>query len=178
VTHLMLDLETLGIRPGCVVLSVGAVVFGREGVLDRFEAPILLSSCLELGLTVDADTLGWWAGREDRGPLIAACEGATTRALPAVLLRFHDFVRQRGGGPLCVWSNGADFDVPILQAAYDACRLPPPWGAYAARCYRTLKSLRPDIVAEGPKAHTALADAERQALHTIRLLDAVGGWPS
>jgi DNA polymerase III epsilon subunit-like protein len=32
----MLDLETLGVSPGCAIIAIGAVKFDREHVVDEF----------------------------------------------------------------------------------------------------------------------------------------------
>ena len=58
--HLMLDLETLGTTPGCVVLSIGAVEFDLDGIKSEFRAHIDVDSSTALGLKVDARTVMWW----------------------------------------------------------------------------------------------------------------------
>jgi hypothetical protein len=83
-----------------------------------------------------------------------------------VLTDFHTWV----GDPSAVeiYGNGANFDLPILTAAYRACGLPIPWKYYNERCYRTIKSLYPSV--EAPKnGHNALEDARNQAMHLMRL---------
>ena len=40
--HVMCDLETLGRRPGCKLLSIGAVVFGPKGLGAEFYEDCLL----------------------------------------------------------------------------------------------------------------------------------------
>jgi exodeoxyribonuclease VIII len=75
-----------------------------------------------------------------------------------------------------VWGNGADFDLPILSAAYVAAGFGgPPWKPYNGRCYRTLKNLRPDVPRPERRgtAHNALDDAVFQAEHAIALLAAL-----
>ena len=95
--------------------------------------------------------------------------------LDAALRAFAQFVKGAAG----VWGNGADFDNPILAAAYRRLNMPLPWGAYAGRCYRTLKSLRPDIRLERQGTHhNALDDAVSQAEHAVRLLRALEPLPA
>ena len=38
--RLMLDIETLGIAPGCIILSIGAVEFNRNGILKEIPVKI------------------------------------------------------------------------------------------------------------------------------------------
>jgi inhibitor of KinA sporulation pathway (predicted exonuclease) len=71
-----------------------------------------------------------------------------------------------------IWGNGADFDSPILRAAYQAVNMREPWAPFNSRCYRTLKNLYPQITAdafEGTK-HNALHDATFQARHARKIL--------
>lgn len=61
--HVMVDLETLGTKPGSVILSIGAVTFdldgsGRDG--RTFYQRVNIQSCLDAGMTVDGDTVEWW----------------------------------------------------------------------------------------------------------------------
>jgi len=74
-----------------------------------------------------------------------------------------------------VWGNGADFDLPILAAAYKAAGGPPPWKPYNGRCYRTLKNLAPSIKLERQGTHhQALDDAVCQAKHLIKIVEHLG----
>ena len=60
----MVDLETLGRRAGCVIVSVGAVKFDpKTGFVDTdnaFYKAITVESAMRYGLRVDPDTLRWW----------------------------------------------------------------------------------------------------------------------
>ena len=58
--HLMLDIETFGTTPGCVVLSIGAVEFDLDGIKGEFHAHIDVDSSTALGLKVDARTEKRW----------------------------------------------------------------------------------------------------------------------
>src|ERR1700685_2647763 len=63
--HIMLDLETLGTRPGSAIRSVGAAAFDLDGT-DKPAGPTFYKkvksmSCWVAGLTVDQDTLDWWS---------------------------------------------------------------------------------------------------------------------
>jgi hypothetical protein len=178
--NVMLDLETLGTAPGCPVISIGACVFDPSGIGDTFYRVVNAESAIGAGLLPDEATINWWeeqtpearaqtfevamspTGGEDLGKALAEFE--------TWLMRFE---MTRG---VCVWGNGADFDPPILTAAYRACGWRrPPWRPYAARCYRTLKNFAPSIVPlrSGTK-HNALDDALTQARHAIQICDLTG----
>lgn len=180
--HVMIDLETLGTVPGCVILSLGAVVFEPEThtLGEEFYAVLNTESCEAKYLRVEEGTVKWWAGQspEARAVLDAAATGGAL--LSDALNLFNSWLA--GVGPaknLRLYGNGADFDNPILNVAYDAGGVKPYFPAYSGRCYRTLKSLD-ELLGWDYKAakierhgvhHNALDDAKAQATH---LMDFVG----
>lgn len=177
--RIMLDLETLGTKPGSVILAIGAVRFDAEKILDEFYVNINPESSVAAGLTMDVSTITWWLQQSDeaRKALVAG----EARLLPYAL---QDFARWAmcppGVEPKSVadlvqidelWGNGSDFDNVLLARAYEAVEAPAPWKHRANRCYRTLKSLYPEIPFEKPAvAHNALEDARAQAKHLIEIL--------
>jgi hypothetical protein len=171
----MIDLETLGTRPGCSILSIGAVVFSRDGVWkDGFHQVINRDSCRLAGLSEDPGTLAFWAkqSEEARATLVTASQGG--RGLEEALKAFSSWLLDISltEGPPHVWGNGADFDQPILAWAYFVCGLSLPWKYYDSRCYRTLKNLWPGV-APPPRQgthHNALDDARFQAEHAALIL--------
>jgi exodeoxyribonuclease VIII len=169
----MLDLETLGVRPGCKILSVGAVVFGPAGLGAEFYSEIDVET--QPQLTTDPDTFAWW---QKQAP--AARDRLFSRegkeALSTASVCFEGWLARVAPDAL-VWGNGADFDNVILSAAYTAQGLKQPWGPWNGRCYRTLKALRPDVkLVRSGTHHNALDDAKSQAEHAVRILNASGGW--
>lgn len=131
----MLDLETLGKKPGCVVLSIGAVLFDPyEGVLmpnGHFYTSINSRYAQNIGLQIEADTLLWWL-RQDEHVRAAAFSGELTchEAVSsfAAYIEHVDFV----------WSHGAAFDIPILDAVFDRCGIKTPWDHRGVQDTRTL----------------------------------------
>lgn len=173
-TNVMLDLETLGTRPGCKVLSIGAVVFGPAGLGATFYTEMDMNA--QPGLEADQDTLDWWAKQapEARDRLFSNTSVKPT--LGQGTAEFSKWLNTAAPGAL-VWGNGADFDNPILAAAYAVQGLKQPWGTWNGRCYRTLKALRPDVkLVRSGTHHNALDDARSQADHATRILNAMGGW--
>lgn len=163
--HVMLDLETLGTRPGCPVLSIGAVEFDPTTMNtgQRFYDVCGLAEQFDAGLRPDAGTLAWWAGQ----PNVAAMFEGLAQASAA--LTFLNF-RQWFPGDALVWGNGADFDMPILAAAMQALGHAVPWKPFNGRCFRTLKNLYPGVPRVHPgEAHNALSDAEAQARWALNI---------
>lgn len=172
--HAMLDLETLGSHPGCVVLSIGACIFDPEsgvvwGAPDKtFGLRISIKSCVAVGLRLEADTLEWWLAQDVRARNEAMVAGHGWGIADA-LAKFHAWYR--AANCQFVWCHGATFDVPVLDAAFAACKLEVPWAYKQVRDTRTvfhLGKMGPhlDAVAERVGAgvkHSALADAITQA---------------
>lgn len=168
----MVDLETLGRRAGCAVLSIGAVEFGPGGLGREFYTVINRPSQRELGLFEDESTLKWWATQsEDACRVLFEAEQNQAVTLSAALGAFTNFLVPIGLKRVKVWGCGSDFDNAILTNLYAAVKADPPWDFWNNRCYRTLKSLIPS---EKPRRegtyHNALDDAKTQALHAIQLL--------
>lgn len=159
----MLDLETLGNVADGVILSIGAVKFNLEtGEIEPegFYASISIDSNLECGRRIQEDTLIWWM---KQGPEAQGVFHEEKLALAPALEQFSDWVGTRD---FTMWSNGADFDIPMLAHAYKQHQMETPWEFWNTRCFRTYKNL------PGAKAvkvrftgvkHNALADAYHQA---------------
>lgn len=173
--HVMLDLETYGTMPGCPVLAVGAVIFAdvppwstTTGQKYTFYG-VAKSDQDEWGLRPEEDTVYWWAQQSEEARKILSAPSAVP--LPELLKMFSAWF------PLdaCLWGNGGGFDAPILARAYHAVGLSAPWKFYHERCYRTMKSLAPDVKLERIGTHhNALDDASSQAKHLLVIAETLG----
>ena len=167
-SHLMIDLETLGQRPGSVIASIGAVLFGDGQVHSKFYRRIDLKSCTQAGLTVDADTVAWWLRQGDQARAETFGEDEPRTTLAVALQQLSALI----GPQTCVWGNGAVFDLGLLAAAYHALHLEVPWKFRNERCYRTVAALNPQVPrpAMAGVKHVAVDDAEAQARHLMLIL--------
>lgn len=154
-SHIMVDLETLGVAPDGVILTVAAQSFDpfSDQVYDRsYYARIDLDS--QPNRTITDSTVEWWAQfpeaaeeafhEDNRLPIKQVLEELNS------LLWKHEFV----------WSKGA-FDFTILEHAFKEQGMPVPWKFWRVRDVRTVMSLWPDC----PKpavAHHALDDCKNQ----------------
>lgn len=183
--NVMLDLETLGTRAGCSILSIGAAEFGRDGIKSTYYSVINRKTCLEVGLVEDQDTVNWWflqsleaqivlnETASPNSPTIGEALYQFGNMWLGSLLPVHDIDRKY----LQVWGNGADFDLPILAHAYKVCGQRVPWAPYNGRCYRSLKNFMPNIrIIRDGTHHNALEDAKAQAEHAVRLLNELEQW--
>ncbi len=131
--HVMLDLETIGTRPGSVILSIGAVFFDLDGKTgETFYRNIEPASCLAAGLTVDPQTKAWWMRQSQAARDALAVD---RRPLADVVKEFASFFR--AGGEF-VWAQGATFDPPLWEAAAAAVGCSTPWRFWNARDTRTV----------------------------------------
>ena len=167
--HIMLDLETTGVSAGCCVLSIGATTLDHSA---GFYKRISLESSTAAGLTLLPSTMAWW-DKQSKEAREEAFSG--TDVLLHVLLDFAAWFRLIGSTAK-VWGNGADFDLPILAAAYEACKIEKPWKPYNGRCYRTIKNLHSDVPTNSFRGvkHNALEDAKNQAIHLMKIVNAKG----
>lgn len=167
--HIMLDLETMGTSANAAIIAIGAVIFAPEkGVTDKFYQVVDLQSCVDAGMEIDADTVMWWMQQSEQARNQFKRTGI---GLSEALLVFSEWV---GSEDTLMWGNGAAFDNAILSTAYRKCILSQPWKFWNDRCYRTIKSMHPEVQMERTGIyHCAVDDAESQALHLCRILAAI-----
>lgn len=154
----MVDVETLGLEPGCVVLSIGAVEFDTDGIGDTFYCEIDRESARAVGLEEDEGTLDWWENRdEDVQDVLTGGD-----ALAEVLVSFRRWYNAHSFDE--VWANSPSFDCEVLEAAFDAVGLDAPWTHKDERDVRTIRNLPCSVSVEMEgDAHDALDDARWQA---------------
>lgn len=175
--HLMLDLETLGLAPGCAVLSVGAVVFDDEAdeVSAELSVRVDLLSYLLAGLIVEPGTLTWWKSQSSEAqaalfdgepePIAVALEKLTAFYLT------HDCRR--------IWGNGPVADIAWIEAAYRAVGAAWPWSHRDVRDFRGVRELGEvssnDVQFKGVE-HRAVDDARWQAEVILTALGRLRHW--
>jgi len=160
--NVMLDLETLGTKAGCSILSIGAVFFnpwtGETG--ERFYVNINVESCEKLGLTADPKTVQWWSEQSQE-----AKEGLKINQFEvslAVMFFIQWFNKNKGEE---VWCQGAGFDAPILEHIIEKLGYETPWKFWNVRDTRTVYSLfsfNPNSIKREGTYHNALDDSLHQ----------------
>lgn len=160
--HLMIDFETLGKNPDTAVLSLGAVLFNREKIIDSKEWTFDLKEQLRAKRSIDPATLLWWLEQGPDAQKVLSKSTKDGQSVHAILPAFHSWVLPH---KVKVWGCGASFDIPIIESLLQSLKLDPPWAFWDIRCYRTMKAML-DIEMghkfQGTK-HNALADATHQA---------------
>lgn len=170
-TELMIDLETMSLRPNAAIVSIGAVFFDLEaGSLGpTFHQVVSLTDCQANGLHIDELTAKWWEGQSPEAK--SSWDQSKAENLEESLVKFNQFVFGQTVEPK-PWSNGAGFDLIVMQEAYRARGMSPPWRYYHQMCYRTIRNLAPDFVPPDRTdvKHNALDDAIYQATTLIDMM--------
>lgn len=158
----MLDLETFGTGNDAAIVSIGAVKFTADKILEEFHVGVDPATCTAVGLTIEARTVEWWM-HPDRDAARAALQALETVDIGSALVGLSTWA---GNDIEAIWGNGATFDNVILRSAYRACGMDYPVPFWRDRCYCTFKSMAPgiELVREGTH-HDALDDARSQTRH-------------
>jgi hypothetical protein len=157
--HTMVDIESLGTRPGAIILSAAFVRF-----IDEAHMTINLSVPDQemLGMEKDESTLAWWRDLEAKSPGAWARSTSDPRPLAIALPYIEQWLSWAcQGDDMQIWCHGAPFDYPLLQELYRRANMRCPWGFWAVRDTRTLYDLaliNPKDYAV-PPPHVALNDA-------------------
>ena len=169
----MLDLETLGTRPGCVILTLGAVKFDpyslREpdsGIYFRVD----VDEQTALGREVQEDTLNWWLNQTE--DIREEALGEQDRVSLSTLYRdLNKFLV----GVDSIWAQGPLFDFAILENLYRQCGWPTPWQYWQIRDSRTLFGVHGDPRVKGKAGlHNALEDCVSQAVAVQQIYKRLG----
>lgn len=171
----MLDLETLGNLPGCVILSIGAVEFNSStGEIGReFYQLIKIQSCLDAGLFVQGDTIEFWMKQKDDAREIITSKLA--KPLEMVLNSFASWFQNKSEQRK-IWGNGLGFDISILKMAYHALGMEHPWKYDKERDLRTIVDFAPSLKFvtkfEGIR-HEPISDSKHQIKYLVAILKEV-----
>lgn len=167
---IMIDLETLGTTADAAILSIGAVQFdiekGTTLLSNTFYRVVAFDS--QPNRTLSRSTLAWWMEQSPDAAQVLTHQPKFT--LTDALRDFSAWAHQIGS--VTAWSNGADFDLPMLSHAFEQCGIKAAWAPYNGRCYRTYKNLpgaRNVAVLRRGEHHNALDDAVYQAEHVCAI---------
>lgn len=168
---LMLDIETLSLRPDAVILQVGYCVADlASGEYLRHPTSIHLDAEAQIsaGRAVDFETVRWWLGQDKTvadGVFNAPGARQYTAGAHFELQRVVQACEVK-----TVWAAPAMFDLPTLTHAWKGRK---PWGYRQERDMKTLAAvldphgkLKPE---PNGRAHDAAADAGWQMDYLIRL---------
>lgn len=166
----MIDLETYGTKPGCVILEVAIVAFDRNSD-RRMIAQSFFPSITEqqqMGLIIDPDTLNFWAGNKEAWDYQLQQDRTSVAETVQDMLKFwHDHCSDE---KTLVWAKGTPFDISILRTIMEE-----PWSFRNVHDMRTLKLVsKSDITVKSELPHQGLADAVAQAKEVRMLCSTIG----
>lgn len=179
--HAMIDLETMSTSNNAAIMSIGVVMFDKDGIENTFYKKINLESCIKSGFSVDASTLLWWM-RQPGDSRKEFFNNDQDFSIKRALRELHLFfevqdvkadVKNRVKEDLKVWGNGSNFDITILENAFNVFNISVPWNYNNVRCFRTYKAMNKPIknMPENGIAHNALEDAIWQAKYAIEIMN-------
>lgn len=160
---IMIDIETMGVKPYSAIVSIAAVEFdmltGETG--EGLYEGVCLQSCVDLGLGIDAQTAIWWINQGEEAKYIFS-EDYPTRRLTSALESLRVYLQERPDHN--IWANSPAFDLNRLKEAYEKCGFyAPPWDYWKERDLRTMAYLAPKVPKDYDlEQHDALNDCYNQ----------------
>lgn len=170
--HCMIDIETLGLRPGAVITEIAAVIFSDVGYPiggNEFYKKIDYDQVItKFGGKVDGNTLRWTIQNN-----IQSLDYDKTHReyLGYVLLSLNSFIRE--WNPEYFWANSPSFDFTLLEYWYHDFSYTPVWSHRKVMDVRTLRFLDKEYelnLPRGEATHNALEDAKAQAQYVSHFL--------
>ena len=168
---LMIDLETFGNNSNSIIVSIGAVVFSLDTsqIYDTLYSKVDTQSAYDLGLEFSPSTVMWWMKQSSEARSKLNEKGET---IQMVLSKLSNFVKPYSN--LTAWGKGPEFDLKILETAYEKAQLPLPWKYYSTDSvrsyYRLNRKLNLGITETKPTvAHDSLSDAIAQTQTVIEI---------
>jgi exodeoxyribonuclease VIII len=153
--HILLDIETLGVRPGAQITEIGAISFCPETgeIMKRFEVFILPENKYH----VDPITLDW---RKQNGTW-PTCESVFQRSMKNAIGKLNLFVLDQDGALVeAVWAWGAVFDFSLLRLASKLESKELEWDYWQERCARTVWQTAFGDRKHAERPHRALEDCQ------------------
>lgn len=134
------DIETLGKKPGCVIVSAAFLVFDfneqktfQQYVDDALYIKFSVKDQKDSGRHIDPETLDWWKKQDDvvRRELMPSSKDVSIAQGSKMIV---DYLSERGihgTNDKRVWRfcRGQDFDIPIMSEAMESVGMKLP-GAY------------------------------------------------
>lgn len=174
--HISIDIETLGLTPGSVVLSVGAVVFNpaaseitpTQDFSNIYHFSLPAGPQVLKGRSIDPDTVRWWTAQSPDVYRAAFEDGVQPNIYDALHGLSHWL---QGGLPaqskdVVLWANPVTFDIPVLISLFEDFEVKWPIHHMRQLDGSTLQALTgtptPPIEFAGTP-HIALDDAVHQA---------------
>ena len=162
-SSVMIDLETLSVKPNAVILTVGALKFDPCSDTinddDSLYLRIDVDEQVNIGRAIDEETIEWW-GKQDPIVRDETLSDGNRVSLEYLTTRLNQFLV----GAKDIWCQGPMFDMVILENLYRQIGKPAPWSYWQIRDSRTIFGVHGDPREKRrPGHHNALSDCIYQA---------------
>lgn len=159
--HTMVDLETLGVNPNSVVLTLGAVNFDPHSnvIFDQLYLRLNIDEQTAMGREIDPNTVEWWS-KQDPVVMEDTFSEENRISVKDSMDQFCKFF----WGSKNIWSHGSIFDIVIIENMLKQISKSTPWDYWQVRDTRTLFDLGVDPCMPTGNKHNAVEDARRQAI--------------
>lgn len=158
--HGMIDLETLDVKPGATVLTIGGVKFDPKSDLEPHSEFYFKLDIDSQDRSVNDDTIAWWGKQSKK-----VQEEAFGTDGRVHIDTFLDALPKWMVGVDVLWGHGYGFDVTIMEDMLRQNNRSIPWQFWQVRDSRTLFSMAKVDPRKAMQSdlHNALADAYFQA---------------
>lgn len=195
--HIIVDTETLGIKPDSVVLSIGATAFSlvpngsndfQKYIQHGFYAKLnIRDQITTYGRKINEDTVAWWKSQSVEAQNVLR-PSADDMLMSDALNALNAWIKRVQGykwKDSYVWCRGNYFDFPILESMYDQAGIKCGYNTWKIRDVRTyIDILTGDTWGKyeprngTPRefiAHDALHDAAMDAYRMVEIFNDAAG---
>ena len=166
--HVMIDLETMSLKPNAAIVSIGAVIFDDVGYNNSFYTSIDPDIYTVLpSFDIDASTLLWWLKQSPEAIKEAFTSPSAEKSARNACVKFVNWwdVNLPPEKTVYIWAQGITFDGIVLEHFLKRFDLVPAnWSRYNFRDLRTLRNYSPEVslAEKNEMKHNALSDAKYQ----------------
>lgn len=128
IPNIALDIETLSLQPTAAIIAIAAKSFTFDEPVDATSSRpgisviVNAASCAMFGLHFDMQTVKWWQRQSvDAKKPYTELTGSVIsiqKALGLLDAYVNEIRAESPSGDILVWTQGTDFDIPILNNAY------------------------------------------------------------
>lgn len=174
-THAMIDIETLGERPGSIMLEVAIVYFDLQGNTSiGVSIPIDPVSSAKAGLNMTVSTVMWWMKQDAEAINSVANPTSTPLDIKFALGQINYFLRNID----YVWSHNT-FDPVIIMENFKVLDIPMEFKHTKFMDLRTIAALSGEDTCANPNnelRHSALGDCKRQIQWAYKAINKCLDW--
>lgn len=169
--HLVLDLETFAIAPNATITEIGIVdILSDDRFYVRINPDEMLTSS---AFSHSQQTIEWHLKRDPNYVVTLGHCGMRPDVAAGSLSNWLKEKKIQSGQELVIWTQGIDFDIPIITNFLQHYGYPLEWKYNDVRDIRTLAAFFPNV--EYKKGNHSASEDSFMAAQYLRKL--AHGWP-